>query len=160
MLVAFVSVLAGKESGARNKLRYNLLGRDSLQVDGNWRGLQLPYITTVDLTFNDCDEVTLLDYDSFVQDSAHEQRGDKLFESSGFGLRPVRTESPQAGSSYNNRSLFAYSVPGTPFPKSGNFVRYSEGGDNYSRFDSFSMHDSLFSPPRETFARFDSINNS
>ncbi|GAB4828441.1 hypothetical protein Ancab_035438 [Ancistrocladus abbreviatus] len=109
-------------------------------------------------TTDDADSVW--GFNPSCKDSAHEQRGDKLFESSGFGLRPVRTESPQAGSGYNNRSLFAYSVPGTPFSKSGNFARYSEGGDNYSRFDSFSMHDSLFSPPRETFARFDYINCS
>ncbi|GAB4833023.1 hypothetical protein Ancab_007046 [Ancistrocladus abbreviatus] len=104
-------------------------------------------------------------FNTSSKDSVHEQQGDKLFESSDFGLRPVRTESPQAESSYNKRSLFADSVPGTPFSKSGNSPRYSEAGDNnffdnYSRFDSFSMHDNRFSPPRETFARFDSTNSS
>ncbi|GAB2221420.1 hypothetical protein Drorol1_Dr00012598 [Drosera rotundifolia] len=43
----------------------------------------------------------------------------------------------------------------TPFSKFSNSPRYSEAGDNYfdnySRFDFLSMHDTRFSPPRETF---------
>lgn len=47
--------------------------------------------------------------------------------------------------------------------KFGNSPRYSEAGDhffdNLSRFDSFNMHDSGFSP-REKLARFDSMSSS
>lgn len=92
-----------------------------------------------------------------------EQHGDRLFESGGFGLSP-RTDSPQGGSSYNKRSPFADSVPGTPsFSKSPRYS--SETGDNlfdnYSRFDSFNMNESSrFSPPRENLTRFDSISSN
>lgn len=99
--------------------------------------------------------------------SLQDQHGDRMFESSGFGLSP-RTDSPQGDSSYDKRSPFNFadSVPGTPsFSKSGNSPRYSEAGDgffdNYSRFDSFSVNESnRFSPPHETLTRFDSISSS
>ncbi|KAL9269683.1 putative calcium-binding protein [Drosera capensis] len=120
-------------------------------------------------TFDSTDDVdSVWGFNPGSKDSGHDQHGDNFFESGGFGLSPVRTGgSPQAGdSAYNRRSPFTFadSVPGTPFSKSANSPRYSEAGDNYfdnySRFDSLSMHETRFSPPRETFARFDSINSS
>ncbi|KMT19263.1 hypothetical protein BVRB_1g014450 [Beta vulgaris subsp. vulgaris] len=107
------------------------------------------------------------DADSVWGFNSKDQHGDRMFESSGFGLSP-RTDSPQGDSSYDKRSPFNFadSVPGTPsFSKSGNSPRYSEAGDgffdNYSRFDSFSVNESnRFSPPHETLTRFDSISSS
>lgn len=46
--------------------------------------------------------------------------------------------------------------------KFNNSPRYSEAGDfdNFSRFDSFRMHDSGFSQQPDRFSRFDSISSS
>ncbi|XP_041021373.1 epidermal growth factor receptor substrate 15-like 1 isoform X1 [Juglans microcarpa x Juglans regia] len=88
-----------------------------------------------------------------------------IFGSSDFGINPVRTGSSHAESIFQTKSTFAFddSVPGTPMSKFGNSPRYSEAGDHFfdnsSRFDSFSMHDSGFSP-REKFTRFDSMSSS
>ncbi|KAK9270669.1 hypothetical protein L1049_026251 [Liquidambar formosana] len=86
----------------------------------------------------------------------------------GSGDLSVRTESPQSDSIFQKKSPFTFgdSVPSTPHSKSGNSPpRYSEASgdhffDNFSRFDSFSMHDSGFSPQRETLTRFDSMSSS
>ncbi|KAL8172173.1 hypothetical protein V2J09_023977 [Rumex salicifolius] len=119
-------------------------------------------------TFDGNDDVdSVWGFNANSKDSGHERDG--VFDSGGFGLSSIRTDSssPQArGSNFNNKSsVFADSVPGTPFSKSANSPRYSEAGDsffnnNYSGFDSFSNQDSHFSPPRETFTRFDSISSS
>ncbi|GAB2300463.1 hypothetical protein Dimus_034505 [Dionaea muscipula] len=119
-------------------------------------------------TFDSTDDAdSVWGFNSSSKDSFHDQHGDKSFVSSGFGLSPVRTGgSSQNDTAYNRGSPFTFadSVPGTPFSKSANSPRYSEAGDNYfdnySRFDSISIHDSRFSPPREAFTRFDSINSS
>lgn len=82
------------------------------------------------------------------------------------GINPIRTESPH-DDPFQRKSPFSFedSVPSTPFSKFGNSPRYSEwAGEHHfdmsSRFDSFSMHDGGFSPPRETLTRFDSISSS
>ena len=61
---------------------------------------------------------------------------------------------------------FDDSVPSTPLKNIGNsppgFKDNSEPSfDSFSRFDSFSTHDSgFFPPPKDTFARFDSMRSS
>ena len=82
------------------------------------------------------------------------------------GINPIRTESPH-DDPFQRKSPFSFedSVPSTPLSKFGNSPRYSEwAGEHHfdmsSRFDSFSMHDGGFSPPRETLTRFDSISSS
>ncbi|GAB2243533.1 hypothetical protein Droror1_Dr00023661 [Drosera rotundifolia] len=81
-------------------------------------------------TFDSTDDVdSVWGFNPGSKDSGHDQHGDNFFESSGFGLSPVRTGgSPQAGdSAYNRRSPFTFAdfVPGTPFLKSANSPRYS-----------------------------------
>ncbi|XP_044474870.1 epidermal growth factor receptor substrate 15 isoform X2 [Mangifera indica] len=88
-----------------------------------------------------------------------------LFGSSDFGVNPIRTGSPSAGSTFRKKSpsTFDDSVPATPVSKYGNSPpRYSDasGFDSFSRFDSFSMHDGGFSSQPERLTRFDSINSS
>ncbi|XP_068646855.1 uncharacterized protein [Aristolochia californica] len=89
-----------------------------------------------------------------------------FFGGSDFGLNPIRTtDSPSAESVYQKKSFFADSVPGTPLFNSSSPPRFSQASedhsfDNFSRFDSFNMHDSgLFAPP-ESLARFDSIRST
>lgn len=89
-----------------------------------------------------------------------------IFGSSSLGIDPLKTESPH-DDPFQRKSPFSFedSVPSTPLSKFGNSPRYSEwAGEHHfdmsSRFDSFSMHEGGFSPPRETFGRFDSINSS
>ncbi|KAF9611960.1 hypothetical protein IFM89_037180 [Coptis chinensis] len=91
-------------------------------------------------------------------------RDSSFFGSSDFGLNPIRTDSPHADSLFGKKSPFNFadSVPGTPFFNSNSPRMYGEGSedhsfDTFSRFDSFSMTDSGFFPPRESLARFDSI---
>ncbi|KAF8405559.1 hypothetical protein HHK36_010466 [Tetracentron sinense] len=104
-----------------------------------------------------------------TKDTEHERHRENYFFGSGdLGLNPIRTESPQADGMYQKKSPFTFadSVPGTPLFNSGiSPPRYSEGSedhsfDNFSRFDSFSMHDSTFFPQRETLARFDSVRST
>ncbi|KAJ4837699.1 hypothetical protein Tsubulata_035014 [Turnera subulata] len=88
-----------------------------------------------------------------------------FFDSDDFGLKPIRTESTSAENAFQKKSpFFEDSVPGTPQSRFGNSPRYSEAGDhfdNYSRFDSFSMHDGGgFSPQGEKLTRFDSMNST
>ncbi|OVA00637.1 EPS15 homology (EH) [Macleaya cordata] len=105
-----------------------------------------------------------------TKDSDHDRNKDSFFGSSDLGLNPIRTESPQASSLFGGKKSpfnFGDSVPGTPlFNSSNSPPRYSEGSeehhfDNFSRFDSFSMHDSgFFPPPESSLARFDSIRST
>lgn len=124
-----------------------------------------------------------------MQEPAQERNGDNyLFGYGDFGLNPIRTGSPQAGGLFQKKSTFAFdeSVPNTPgglFQKKSTFAfdesvpstplysssnsphRYEGSGpafDGFSRFDSFSTHDSGFFAPRDshTLARFDSVLSS
>ncbi|KAF7817689.1 actin cytoskeleton-regulatory complex protein pan1 isoform X1 [Senna tora] len=89
-----------------------------------------------------------------------------FFKSGDFGINPVRTGSTHTDGTFQTRSPFTFddSVPGTPLSKFGNSPRFSEAGDhffdNMSRFDSFSIHDSGYSPQPERLTRFDSISSS
>lgn len=102
------------------------------------------------------------------ESDAEKHRENYFFGSGDFGINPIRTESPQSDSGFQNKSpfIFADSVPGTPLSKFGNSPpRYSQGsGDHFfdssSRFDSFSIPDGAFSPRRESLTRFDSINST
>lgn len=100
-----------------------------------------------------------------LQDSESEKHRD-FFGSDSFSVNPVRTGSPSAESTVQRKSFFSFddSVPGTPLSRFGNSPRYSEAGDhyfdNFSRFDSLSMHDGGFSSQPERLTRFDSINSS
>ena len=102
-----------------------------------------------------------------LQDLDHEKQEEKhFFGSSGFGMSPTKTESPQA--SYNKSPFtFEESVPSTPLSRAGNSPRrYSVASgdsffDNVGRYDSFSTRDQGgFSPRQETLTRFDSINST
>ncbi|XP_022975778.1 epidermal growth factor receptor substrate 15-like 1 [Cucurbita maxima] len=89
-----------------------------------------------------------------------------FFGNSDFDTSSVKTGSPNADSFFQRKSpFFDDSVPPTPLSRFGNSSpRYSDVGDHFfdhsSRFDSFSMQDSSFSPQREKFTRFDSISSS
>ncbi|KAA8547600.1 hypothetical protein F0562_004029 [Nyssa sinensis] len=76
--------------------------------------------------------------------------------------------SPHVDNMFQKRSPFAFadSIPSTPmFSSSNSPQRLSEGlenhsFDNFSRFDSFSMHDGGLFPQRESLTRFDSIRST
>ncbi|KAI8549284.1 hypothetical protein RHMOL_Rhmol06G0013900 [Rhododendron molle] len=78
-----------------------------------------------------------------------------------WGFNPVNTKD-----SGHEKHFFDDSVPSTPFSRAGNSPPgYGVGSvdpffDSSSRFDSFSMPDDAFSPRRETFSRFDSMNSN
>ncbi|KAL5778380.1 hypothetical protein ACOSP7_011306 [Xanthoceras sorbifolium] len=97
--------------------------------------------------------------------SDSDKHGD-FFGSSNYGLNPVRTESPTAGSTFRKKSpFFDDSVPSTPLSRFGNSpTRFSEVStdhfDSFSRFDSFSMHDTGSSSQPERLTRFDSMNST
>lgn len=103
-----------------------------------------------------------------MQEFDHESKQNSFLGSGDFGLDPIRTDSPSAASVFGTKEkspFFADSVPGTPQFNSNSSPRFSEGPedhsfDSFSRFDSFSMHDSGFFPPRENLARFDSIRST
>ncbi|GAV88144.1 efhand_3 domain-containing protein/EF_hand_3 domain-containing protein [Cephalotus follicularis] len=102
-----------------------------------------------------------------TKDSDFDKHGD-FFGTSDFGVNPIRTGSPSAESViFQKKSAFAFddSVPSTPMSKYGNSPpRYGEASgdhfDSFSRFDSFSMHDSGFSQQPDRLTRFDSINST
>ncbi|XP_042508818.1 actin cytoskeleton-regulatory complex protein pan1-like isoform X2 [Macadamia integrifolia] len=104
---------------------------------------------------------------SHTKDLDQESHRDSFF-SGELGLHPIKTESPQADSMFQRKSPFNFadSVPGSPLFNSGYSPRFSEGSedhsfDNFSRFDSFSMHDSgLFPPHSSTLTRFDSMRST
>ncbi|XP_020574236.1 epidermal growth factor receptor substrate 15-like 1 [Phalaenopsis equestris] len=101
------------------------------------------------------------------KDSGHERTNkNSFFGSEDFGTNHIRVDSPSASSVFgqDKKSPFFDSVPSTPHFTSNSSPRFSEGHDDrtfddFSRFDSFSMHDSRFSPKRESHARFDSISS-
>ncbi|PON89906.1 Parvalbumin [Trema orientale] len=119
-------------------------------------------------TNDDLDSVWDFNSISTTKDKDHERNGDNyFFGSAEFGLNPIRTGSPQAGTSSQNsqRFIFDDSVPSTPLYNIGNsppgFRESSQPSfDSFSRYDSFSTHDSGFFPPKDTFARFDSMRSS
>ncbi|KAK9286711.1 hypothetical protein L1049_015114 [Liquidambar formosana] len=116
---------------------------------------------------DDIDSVWGFNSISIGKEMDHESHRENFFYGSGeLGLNPIRTESPQGDSIFQRRSPFTFadSVPSTPLFSSSNSPRYNEGSehsfDNFSRFDSFSMHDSGFFPPRDSLARFDSMRST
>ncbi|KAI4317041.1 hypothetical protein L6164_024952 [Bauhinia variegata] len=94
------------------------------------------------------------------------ERPRDIFKSGDFGINPVKTGSTHTDGTFQTKSPFTFddSVPGTPLSKFGNSPRYSEAGDhffdNMSRFDSFSKHDSGYSPQPERLMRFDSVSSN
>lgn len=101
-----------------------------------------------------------------TKDSVSQKHGENYFFGSGdMNLNPIRTESPRSDA-FPKKSIFADSVPGTPLSKSWNSPpRFSDVSrdnlfDSSSRFDSFSIPNSGFSPRRETFTRFDSMSST
>lgn len=85
-----------------------------------------------------------------------------LFGHGDFSVNPIQTGSPGADSVYRGRSpFFEDSVPSTPMSKFGS-PRYSEADhfDQFSKFDSFSMHDGGFPQQPDRLTRFDSVNSS
>ncbi|KAK8945564.1 hypothetical protein KSP40_PGU007350 [Platanthera guangdongensis] len=102
------------------------------------------------------------------KEAGHERTSqNSFFGTEDFGLDHVRVDSPSSTRVFgpDKKSPFFDSVPGTPQFKSNSSPRFSEGPedrtfDDFNRFDSFSMHDSIFSPKRETHARFDSISST
>ncbi|KAJ4966475.1 hypothetical protein NE237_018324 [Protea cynaroides] len=104
---------------------------------------------------------------SHTTDLDQESHRENSFFSGELGLNPIKTGSPQADSMFQKKSPFNFadSVPGSPLFNSSYSPKYNEGSedpsfDNFSRFDSFSMHDSEFFPPPERLARFDSIRST
>ncbi|XP_021601726.1 epidermal growth factor receptor substrate 15 isoform X2 [Manihot esculenta] len=97
-----------------------------------------------------------------TKDSDSDKHRD-FFGTGDFGVKPIRTESPSSESIFQKKSpFFEDSVAGSPVSRFGNSPRYSEAGDsfdNFSRFDSFSMQESGFSPG-EKLTRFDSISST
>lgn len=95
--------------------------------------------------------------------------GDNYFFSSGdLGLNPIKTSSPQAADLFQKTSGFSFddSVPSTPLFSSSNSPQrpkdWLENAFDFSRFDSFSTHDSVSLPAREAQppVRFDSVRSS
>ncbi|KAF1893931.1 hypothetical protein Lal_00002482 [Lupinus albus] len=101
-----------------------------------------------------------------TKDSDLDHQKDFFTSGDDFGINPIRTGSRHADGTFQIKSPFTFddSVPATPASKFGNSPRYSEAGDFFdmsSRFESFNMHESGFSPKAEPgFTRFDSISSS
>ncbi|KAK7283462.1 hypothetical protein RIF29_12997 [Crotalaria pallida] len=101
-----------------------------------------------------------------TKDSDLDHQKDFFTSGDDFGINPVRTGSTHTDGPFKAKSPFTFddSVPATPLSKYGNSPKYSEAGDFFdmsSRFDSFSMHESGFSPKAEPqFSRFDSFSSS
>ncbi|KAE9586670.1 hypothetical protein Lal_00004540 [Lupinus albus] len=101
-----------------------------------------------------------------TKDSDLDHQRDFFTSGDDFGINPIRTGSTHTDGTFQSKSAFTFddSVPATPASKFGNSPRYSEAGDFFdmsSRFDSFSMHESGYSPKAEPrFTRFDSISSS
>ncbi|XP_051118136.1 actin cytoskeleton-regulatory complex protein PAN1-like [Andrographis paniculata] len=91
-----------------------------------------------------------------------------FFNSTDFGASPSRTDSPDAGNTFNKNSqfIFADSVPATPQSRAANsppsytFEPRDPFSDSFSRYDSFSARGRSSSPPRGSHARFDSISST
>lgn len=112
--------------------------------------------------------------DISLQETDHEKdRDNSFFGSSDFGLDPIRTDSPQADSFFENRSPFNFpdSVPASPLFNSNSPLRFDEGTEHsfdnssrfVSRFDSFNTSESgfggIYTQP-DRLARFDSIRST
>lgn len=104
-----------------------------------------------------------------TKESGHDKHGEGyFFGTNEFDGSPGRTDSPQAGGSFQKNSAFSFedSVPSTPLSRAGNSPRGFDSGrgdsffDNFSRYDSFSQHDQSSSPRRNTLTRFDSVNSA
>ncbi|OIV98506.1 hypothetical protein TanjilG_18790, partial [Lupinus angustifolius] len=101
-----------------------------------------------------------------TKDSDLDHQRDFFTSGDDFGINPIRTGSTHTDGAFQTKSPFTFddSVPATPASKFGNSPRYSEAGDFFdmsSRFDSFSMNESGYSPkPEPRFTRFDSISSS
>ncbi|XP_057958707.1 uncharacterized protein LOC131151482 [Malania oleifera] len=104
-----------------------------------------------------------------TKDTDQERLSENSFFGYGdLGLNPLRTNSPRMDDMFQKKGPFSFvdSVPGTPLFNSGNSPsRFSEASEDhsfnsFSRFDSFSKHDSGFFPPQDSFSRFDSIRSS
>ncbi|XP_019438105.1 PREDICTED: epidermal growth factor receptor substrate 15-like isoform X2 [Lupinus angustifolius] len=101
-----------------------------------------------------------------TKDSDLDHQRDFFTSGDDFGINPIRTGSTHTDGAFQTKSPFTFddSVPATPASKFGNSPRYSEAGDFFdmsSRFDSFSMNESGYSPKAEPrFTRFDSISSS
>jgi len=104
-----------------------------------------------------------------LQERELDGAGDNYFFSSGdLGLNPIKTSSPQAADLFLKTSGFSFddSVPSTPlFSSSSSPQRpkdWLENAFDFSRFDSFSTHDSVSLPAQEAQppVRFDSVRSS
>lgn len=111
-----------------------------------------------------------------TKENDHEKDRDtnSFFDSNDFGLDPIRTDSPQADSFFENRSPFNFadSVPASPLFNSNSPLRFDEGTEHsfdnnsrfVSRFDSFNASESgfggIYSQPDNSFARFDSMRST
>lgn len=105
-----------------------------------------------------------------TKEADHERNGHSFFGYGDSGLNPIKTGSPSAASVYGrDRGPFFDSVPSTPLFNSNSprfSPRFNDGADDhtfdsFSRFDSFSMHDSGLFPPRDnTLTRFDSMKST
>lgn len=102
-------------------------------------------------------------YNFIIWQDSDSDKHREFFGTGDFGVKPIRTESPSSESIFQKKSpFFEDSVAGSPVSRFGNSPRYSEAGDsfdNFSRFDSFSMQESGFSPG-EKLTRFDSISST
>uniref|UniRef100_A0A1D1Y914 Putative calcium-binding protein C800.10c n=1 Tax=Anthurium amnicola TaxID=1678845 RepID=A0A1D1Y914_9ARAE len=116
-------------------------------------------------TSNDTDSI----WDFNAKESDYERHKQNSFFGSGeFGLDSIRTDSPSAASVFGKKEkspFFADSAPGTPLFNSSSSPRFSEvpedhSFDSFSRFDSFSVHDSGFFPQHGNLSRFDSIRST
>lgn len=99
-----------------------------------------------------------------TQESDHELNKQSSFFGD-FDLNSIRTDSPDGDSFFQKKEkspFFADSVPSTPLFNSSSPPGYSEehSFDSFARFNSFGMNDGGLFPPREGFARFDSIRST
>ncbi|WOL09753.1 actin cytoskeleton-regulatory complex protein PAN1-like isoform X2 [Canna indica] len=100
---------------------------------------------------------TFDDTDSVWKETDYEGNSHNAFFTSDFG--PTKADSPSASSVFakeKRSSFFEDSVPSSPMFNDG---RGDYNFNSFSRFDSFSTHDSGAFPARESFSRFDSISS-
>lgn len=111
--------------------------------------------STFDASNEDMESIWGFDNKEFGHDKNVES---SFFDSGGFGLDPIRTESPSASSVFGKETspFFVDSVPATPSFSSTSSPRYSYG---QASFDSF-RHSDSFSTQGGNLARFDSIRSS
>lgn len=102
-----------------------------------------------------------------TKETDHGRTQHDSFGMGNFGLNPIRTESPSAGSVFGaeKKSPFFDSVPSTPMYNSSFSPRVGEGQedhgfDRFSRFDSFNMNGGDLFPQHDSFSRFDSMRST